>query len=122
MMKIALTAAALAGAAALSALAPAAAHADTLRGEALSYGCMAFLNSRNIDGHDWVYYTTSNPTTTRTCEAWMVTYPPGHQHDFLTLYPLTDPTSNLYLDSGVQTAVCVDVPSIGGSTSCSVAY
>jgi hypothetical protein len=124
MMKIALVAAALAGAATLSALAPAAAHADTNRGEAISYDCLAFLESRLVDGHDWVYYEAENPTSSRTCEYWMVTYQNGsaHSHDYLTLSPLTSRNSNLYLDSGVTTQVCVAVSGINGSTSCSAAY
>jgi hypothetical protein len=120
MMKIALAATALAAAATLSALAPTAAHADTQRGEAASYGCLAFLESRLINGHDWVYYNALNPTTDRTCIFWMVTFPPGHQHDFITLSPLTSRTSNLYLDSGVTTQVCVS--GVEGANSCSVAY
>jgi hypothetical protein len=124
MMKIALAATALAGAAALAALAPTAAHADTLRGTALSHGCMAFLSSTNIDGHDWVYFTTANPTT-QTCEAWMLTYLPNgssYSHDYVSMPARTNPSSGKYKDSGVQTAVCVGVPSITGSASCSAAY
>ncbi|MEV5721386.1 hypothetical protein AB0L41_46650 [Amycolatopsis mediterranei] len=124
MKKIVRAAAAIAGVAALSAFIPTAAYADTLRGSADSNGCLAFLGSTYSGGHDWVRYTSANPTN-HECHVFMRTYLSNGQfydHDDVYLTPYASYNSGWYLDSGVRTAVCVDQPRAGDSRSCSLAY